>query len=153
MVTHWTSMNKLQWLNFNRNKGILIQENVFENAIWKWWPFLSSLNMLFVWMSCNRQLIWYYFTGLRLCTVYLTKCVQCFTMLCFVLVVQWNVSNKAGEALLKHMNFTICLLHTSFTVVVPILMRMSYSLGLLWGIGQSYDSHINVSKATFEWYV
>ena len=106
--------------------------------------------MLFVWMSCNRQLIWYYFTGLRLCTVYLTKCVQCFTMLCFGLVVQSNVSNKAGEVLLQHMNFTTCIyfLHTSFTVVVPILMKMSYSLWLLWGIGQSYNSHINVSKAT-----
>ena len=34
-------MNKLQW-NFNRNSYILIQENPFENIIWKTVAILSD---------------------------------------------------------------------------------------------------------------
>ena len=33
-IVNWTLRNKLQWY-FNRNSYILIQENAFENVVWK----------------------------------------------------------------------------------------------------------------------
>ena len=33
-IVNWTPRNKLQW-NFNRNSYIFIQENRFENVVWK----------------------------------------------------------------------------------------------------------------------
>ena len=42
----WTLRNQLQW-NFNPNTKIFIEENAFENIIWKWWPLCIGLNALF----------------------------------------------------------------------------------------------------------
>ena len=39
---NWTLENKLQW-NFNRNSNIFIQENTFENVVWKMAAILSRL--------------------------------------------------------------------------------------------------------------
>ena len=33
-IVNWTLWNKLQW-NFNQNSCIFIQENAFENVVWK----------------------------------------------------------------------------------------------------------------------
>ena len=39
-IVNWTLGNKLQW-NFNQNSYIFIQENAFENVIWKTVAILS----------------------------------------------------------------------------------------------------------------
>ena len=39
-IVNWTLRNKLQW-NFNRNSYIFIQENAFENVVWKMAAILS----------------------------------------------------------------------------------------------------------------
>ena len=39
-IVNWTLRNKLQW-NFNRNSYIFIQENPFENIVWKMAAILS----------------------------------------------------------------------------------------------------------------
>ena len=39
-IVNWTIGNKLQW-NFNRNENIFIQENAFENIVWKMAAILS----------------------------------------------------------------------------------------------------------------
>ena len=41
IFVNWTLRNKLQW-NFNRNSSIFIQENRFENVIWKMAAILSQ---------------------------------------------------------------------------------------------------------------
>ena len=46
-IVNWTLGNKLQW-TLNRNLYIFIQENAFENDVWKWLPFCLSLNVLIV---------------------------------------------------------------------------------------------------------
>ena len=40
IIVNWTLRNKLQW-NFSRNSNIFIQENVFENVVWKMAAILS----------------------------------------------------------------------------------------------------------------
>ena len=40
-IVNWTLGNKLQW-NFNQNSYIFIQENVFENVVWKMAAILSQ---------------------------------------------------------------------------------------------------------------
>ena len=45
-IVNWTRRNKLQW-NFNRNSYIFIQENAFENVVWKMAAvFCLGLNVL-----------------------------------------------------------------------------------------------------------
>ena len=44
-IVNSTLGNKLKW-NLNRNLYILIQENTFENVVWKWRPFCVRLNEL-----------------------------------------------------------------------------------------------------------
>ena len=39
-IVNWTPRNKLQW-NVNRNSNIFIQENPFENGVWKMAAILS----------------------------------------------------------------------------------------------------------------
>ena len=39
-ILNWTLRNKLQW-NLNRNSSIFIQENAFENVVWKMAAILS----------------------------------------------------------------------------------------------------------------
>ena len=39
-IVNWTLRNKLQW-NFNRNSYIFIQENAFQNVVWKMAAILS----------------------------------------------------------------------------------------------------------------
>ena len=39
---NWTLGSKLQW-NLNRNLHIFIQENTFENVVWKWRPLCFGL--------------------------------------------------------------------------------------------------------------
>ena len=41
-IVNWTNRNKLQW-NFNQNHNIFIQENAFENVVWKTAAILSRL--------------------------------------------------------------------------------------------------------------
>ena len=44
-ILNWTLRNKLQW-NLSRNSSILIQENKFENVIWKCRAFCLGVNVL-----------------------------------------------------------------------------------------------------------
>ena len=44
-IVNWTLGNKLQW-NFNRNLYIFIQENAFENVVWKMAAISLGLNVL-----------------------------------------------------------------------------------------------------------
>ena len=46
-TVNWTPMNKLQW-NLNRNSYIFIQENPFENVVWKMATILS-------WPQCVKN--------------------------------------------------------------------------------------------------
>ena len=41
IIVNWTLANKLQW-NFNRNSFIFIQENAFQNVVWKMAAILSQ---------------------------------------------------------------------------------------------------------------
>ena len=49
---YWTVANNLQW-NFNHNSYIFIQENVFENVIWKMVAGLSIDNWKQSFQACN----------------------------------------------------------------------------------------------------
>ena len=40
-IVNWTPRNKLQWI-INRNSYIFVQENAFENVVWKWRPFCPA---------------------------------------------------------------------------------------------------------------
>ena len=44
-IVDWTLRNKLQW-NFKRNSYIFIQENAFENVVWKMAAICLGLNVL-----------------------------------------------------------------------------------------------------------
>ena len=52
-IVNWTLGNKLQW-NLKRNSYIFIQENAFENVVWKWRPFCLSLYVL-KWLRQNKD--------------------------------------------------------------------------------------------------
>ena len=56
-IVNWTFRNKLQW-NLNRNSNIFIQENVFENVVWKITAILS-------WPQCVKGSL-YLCYGLKL---------------------------------------------------------------------------------------
>ena len=43
-MVNWAHRNKLKW-NSNQNRILFIQENVFENVVYKCQPFYSGLNM------------------------------------------------------------------------------------------------------------
>ena len=44
-IVYWTPGNKLQW-NFNKNSYIFIEENAFENVVWKMASIFLGLNVL-----------------------------------------------------------------------------------------------------------
>ena len=44
-IVNWTLRNKLQW-NFNHNSYIFIDENAFENVVWKMAAIFLGLNLL-----------------------------------------------------------------------------------------------------------
>ena len=46
-ILNWNLRNKLQW-NLNRNPFIFIQENAFENVVWKMAAICLSLNVLMI---------------------------------------------------------------------------------------------------------
>ena len=50
-IVDWTLGNKLQW-NLNRNSYIFIQENAFENVVWKMAAILSWLQCINVHSLC-----------------------------------------------------------------------------------------------------
>ena len=46
-VVNWTPRNELQW-NFNKNSYIFIEENAFENVVWKMTAIYLGLNVLII---------------------------------------------------------------------------------------------------------
>ena len=55
-IVDWTLRNKVQW-NLNRNWNIFIQENAFENVVWKMSAIFLGLNVLtFSWLPKNAHL-------------------------------------------------------------------------------------------------
>ena len=55
LFIYWTPRNKLQW-NFNRNSYIFIQENPFENVVWKMAAILSRSQCV-NWHPCRCSII------------------------------------------------------------------------------------------------
>ena len=55
-IVNWNSRNKLQW-NFKRNSNIFIQENPFENIIWKMASILSRTQCVTVYWDVNGPII------------------------------------------------------------------------------------------------
>ena len=53
-IVNWTLRNKLQW-NLNRNKYIFIQQNAFENVVWKLLAILSRPQCVHVLAPCMNQ--------------------------------------------------------------------------------------------------
>ena len=53
-IVNWTPRNKLQW-NFNRNSYIFIQENPFENVVWKMAAMLSRSQCVKMNSTKSRQ--------------------------------------------------------------------------------------------------
>ena len=47
-IFNWTSSNKLRW-NFNQNSYIFVEENAFENVVWKMASIFLGLNVLTHW--------------------------------------------------------------------------------------------------------
>ena len=45
IIVNWTLSNIFQW-NLNQNTTIFIEENAFENVIWKWRPFCLGFSVL-----------------------------------------------------------------------------------------------------------
>ena len=74
-IVNWTPRNKLQW-NVNRNSYIFIQENPFENVVWKMAAILSrpqcvkggSLVIAFVCRTGSRRHFFTLFLHLHLIT-------------------------------------------------------------------------------------
>ena len=93
-IVNWTLRNKLQW-NFNRNSNIFIQENTFENVVWKIAAILSlpqCINLIIVvllTMTCNWA--WHYFFGkFSRNTLYFTS-FSIFTLFLYIISTQHSV--------------------------------------------------------------
>ena len=80
-IVSWTLRNKLQW-NLNHNLYIFIQENAFQNVIWK--------------MVANVLISWWHKTVVEhtAYTVYPKKYAHSFVVLCFVVVMQSFIMNS-----------------------------------------------------------